>query len=356
MRFLFGLVLLLSAGTGVGCSVASFDPDSLVENAPVYSANGRYCVIVRLHPVADFTSERAGTLFGLDDPDAVTPAPQAVTGDPNTIPAALYETSPARRLLAEFKMSADTVAEVLVSDSGRYVVGVQPLAGGCRGWSEPSDSYLAIYRADGGASRVVKVSDVITARDLWFLHDKDLSIRHAVAAVDSTREVVTLAIPKPARSGEPELETRRVELATGALLDELRDLFPQPRAYATPFNGEAQGTDPAVVHVASAELFQRAVAGPLPEFPMVALRARIRGLTVIEVTVSDRGTVVSTRAVKALPFGITEAAVDAAKRWLFRPLVVDGKRVPFRSEIVFHFVDTDEQTWNEAVRHAPPQQ
>jgi len=44
---LAALLILLGASPVAACSMRNLDPNDLVENTPVYSANGRFCVVVR---------------------------------------------------------------------------------------------------------------------------------------------------------------------------------------------------------------------------------------------------------------------------------------------------------------------
>lgn len=56
-----------------------------------------------------------------------------------------------------------------------------------------------------------------------------------------------------------------------------------------------------------------------PVYPPQALRARIRGLVVLRVLVSETGTPLRIQVVESAPAGLTEAAVDAVRRWKFEP-------------------------------------
>src|SRR5947207_11762248 len=101
------------------CSAKNWDPSELVENTPVYSANGRFCVVVRWYPgVADFKSARAGDIA------------DAVAADEKSLTAAFYE---GRRLVAEIAIDRGLFGDVLVADSGRYLVVVRGLGGPCSG-------------------------------------------------------------------------------------------------------------------------------------------------------------------------------------------------------------------------------
>src|SRR5438552_2339016 len=99
-----------------------WEPNDLVENTPVFSANGRFCIVVRWYPTADFTSERAGKVFGLDEPDTgEEESPREVKPAPTTVVSALYENvRGSRQLISEITLDNQSAHEVLVlvSDSG----------------------------------------------------------------------------------------------------------------------------------------------------------------------------------------------------------------------------------------------
>jgi periplasmic protein TonB len=90
------------------------------------------------------------------------------------------------------------------------------------------------------------------------------------------------------------------------------------------------------VRVESQQLISQARDVALPEFTPVALKARVYGIVTVEVIVSESGDVVCARGT-SFPFGLSDAAVEAARRWRFRPVRVDGRAVKAVGEIAFHF-------------------
>jgi TonB family protein len=74
------------------------------------------------------------------------------------------------------------------------------------------------------------------------------------------------------------------------------------------------------------------VREPLPQYPIVAVKARISGQAIVDLFVSEAGDVVSAQVVKPLPFGLSEAALEAARAWKFRP-----SPAPFHVQLDFHF-------------------
>ena len=349
-------ITLFVASEIFACSARSWDPNELVENTPDYSANRRFCVIVRWYPeIADFTGERAGKVFGLDRPDGLDDD-RDVPPLPPTVMTAFYE---GRRLVAEISIDRNIVREVLVADSGRYFAVVRGLGGVCTSRATERDPFVTIYKADGRRVGTLTAGDVLNLHDIDRLSsfDIDWELRHE----SEEREVVVLSIAN-APKGKQEL---RIDLATAALLDPKRAIYPTPHAYGTAVDGAPKRPyvqtsadctapyDPAdVVRVDSRLLLARTVRGPLPEFPSVAARARLTMTVTVEVLVSESGGVLCTRNTAA-PFGISAAAVAAARQWTFKPLRVGGRPVKMAGEILFHFEDVDEETWSELMRRSP---
>jgi TonB family protein len=67
-----------------------------------------------------------------------------------------------------------------------------------------------------------------------------------------------------------------------------------------------------------------------PKYTADAMRARIQGSVWIECVVQTDGTVGDLRVMRSLDrhFGLDEEAIAAAKRWRFRPGMLNGKPVP----------------------------
>lgn len=352
------------------CSLKSWEPDELVQNTPVYSANGRFCVVMRWWAgVPDFQSERAGTVLHLDDENV------AASDEPprEVAVAALYEISgTTRRLVAEIPIPDENAGAVLVPDSGRAVVTFRGIDRACGRSGEAGDPLVAIYRADGYFVGRLTIGDVLAPYDVVRVPENASGgVQASLRLERNGCEVVVLAIGGPGYPEERPVE-RRVDLQTATLLDEKLPLFPVPHAFvsaassASPFrDGVPTGAQVRrlrddLVELDSARLLQQATHGPVPLFPVVALRARIRGTVAVEVLVSESGDVVSTNVLKPLPFGLAEAAEAAARRWTFRPWVADGRAVKITGVLLFRFldvdgdVDVDVETRRVATLGAPP--
>jgi TonB family protein len=80
----------------------------------------------------------------------------------------------------------------------------------------------------------------------------------------------------------------------------------------------------------------RAVVRAEPLYPAAARNERISGAVIVEVTVSETGNVISTRALCG-PDLLVPAAVDAARRWRFAPTLLSGVPVKVIGTITFNF-------------------
>jgi len=64
-----------------------------------------------------------------------------------------------------------------------------------------------------------------------------------------------------------------------------------------------------------------------PAYPPIALKARIGGIVVLRVLVSEKGLPAQVDVVREGRAGLTEAAVTAVRRWTFEPARKDGVAV-----------------------------
>ncbi len=78
-----------------------------------------------------------------------------------------------------------------------------------------------------------------------------------------------------------------------------------------------------------------------PVYPTAAREARISGMVIVEAVIDREGVVKEARVLNPLPFGLSEAAVEAVKQWKFRPGTLAGKPVDviFLLTINFHLPD-----------------
>ncbi len=69
------------------------------------------------------------------------------------------------------------------------------------------------------------------------------------------------------------------------------------------------------------------ISAPPPRYPEAARRARIQGPVILELIIDKQGNVRSVKVLRGLPLGCTEAAVEAVKKWKFKPATMNGRPV-----------------------------
>ncbi len=76
-----------------------------------------------------------------------------------------------------------------------------------------------------------------------------------------------------------------------------------------------------------------------PKYTPDAMRAKLQGAVELEIVVLENGTVGDVRVTKSLDraSGLDDAAIEAAKKWLFKPGMKDGKPVSTRVGLVLEF-------------------
>jgi protein TonB len=81
----------------------------------------------------------------------------------------------------------------------------------------------------------------------------------------------------------------------------------------------------------------RVLAKPEPQYTEEARRNQITGSVVLRVVFSRVGEVTNIRAIQALPFGLTEKAIAAARLIRFRPATKDGRTVNVYMQLEYNF-------------------
>jgi TonB family protein len=81
----------------------------------------------------------------------------------------------------------------------------------------------------------------------------------------------------------------------------------------------------------------RVLAKPEPQYTEEARRNQITGSVVLRVVFSRTGEVTNIRAIHALPFGLTERAIAAARQIQFRPATRDGRPVNVYMQLEYNF-------------------
>lgn len=131
---------------------------------------------------------------------------------------------------------------------------------------------------------------------------------HAVRYLAAPTPTPSVPPPAPAPAGEP--DAGEGVAVPGAGVPEVAAASPEPYA-ALPF-----GADPPVLKTRVE-----------PQYPAEARRAGIGGEVVLQVVVERDGTIGSVFAVEEAPMGMTTAATDAVRRWVYEPARLDGRPI-----------------------------
>jgi protein TonB len=76
--------------------------------------------------------------------------------------------------------------------------------------------------------------------------------------------------------------------------------------------------------------------GPAPPYPPLARQARISGVVVLQAVIATDGTIMDLRATSGHPL-LVPAALDAVKRWRYKPTLLNGDPVEVLTEITVNF-------------------
>lgn len=79
-----------------------------------------------------------------------------------------------------------------------------------------------------------------------------------------------------------------------------------------------------------------------PHYPAEAREKRMAGIVIVEAVIGSDGAVRDAVALKPLPFGLTEAALEAVRQWKFQPGTLNGNPVDVLYNLTVNFLLPDE--------------
>lgn len=80
------------------------------------------------------------------------------------------------------------------------------------------------------------------------------------------------------------------------------------------------------------------INAPQPQYTEIARKARIQGVVIVQAIIDKEGAVTSVKLLKGLPMGLDTAALDAIKRWKFKPATLaDGRPVAVYYTLTINF-------------------
>jgi protein TonB len=104
----------------------------------------------------------------------------------------------------------------------------------------------------------------------------------------------------------------------------------RPPAPAVPREAEGGAVEPAVL-----------VSKVDPTYPEPAIRAQVEGSVVLDVGIDESGRVIDVQVTRGLPFGLSDAAADAVRQWVYRPARGPAGPIPSRKSVRILFTLRD---------------
>lgn len=99
---------------------------------------------------------------------------------------------------------------------------------------------------------------------------------------------------------------------------------------------EAPSAPPKVVRIGGRLVAPKLVHVVKPEFPQLALLARLSGIVILEAHVGVNGRVVDVRVLRGAPL-LDAAAAEAVRQWRYQPLLLNGVPTEFVLAVTVNF-------------------
>ena len=101
--------------------------------------------------------------------------------------------------------------------------------------------------------------------------------------------------------------------------------------------GEGGGIGGGVYKIGGGVTAPTLISKVEPEYSEEARKAKFQGTVVLYVVVDEKGLPRDLRVVRALGLGLDEKAIEAVKKWRFRPGYLNGKAVAVAATIEVNF-------------------
>ncbi|HVO80274.1 MAG TPA: energy transducer TonB [Terriglobales bacterium] len=144
------------------------------------------------------------------------------------------------------------------------------------------------------------------------------------ASADEAHERIWLPAPAQTMQRHPRGASAAKKQVTKAALEAARA--------GSPFGSMQQG--PITGHEVRPAL---PVVFPDPVVSRSEIPDGVEGIVIVEVTIDNHGTVVETKIVQSLGYGIEERVLAAVRNWRFTPATMDGVAIPSQQDVYFHF-------------------
>jgi protein TonB len=114
-------------------------------------------------------------------------------------------------------------------------------------------------------------------------------------------------------------------------------IFDPPEMISDKTENEPPPPQPALVlKVSKGGAAGKAVTRVSPIYPPIARQMKASGEVQVEITIDENGRVIEAKAISG-PSVLRAAAEEAARKWVFRPMRVDGRSMKQRDVLTFNF-------------------
>jgi TonB family protein len=114
-------------------------------------------------------------------------------------------------------------------------------------------------------------------------------------------------------------------------------LVEEPSAPPPPPQPPSTSSTQDFEQVPESDLQSRAITEVKPEYPPTAKKMKATGTVEVEITISETGFVIEAKAISG-HLALRSAAVEAARKWVFKPAMLNGKPIRVKSVLTFVFV------------------
>jgi periplasmic protein TonB len=101
--------------------------------------------------------------------------------------------------------------------------------------------------------------------------------------------------------------------------------------------GSGMGTGGGVYRIGGGVSAPVPIFKPEPEYSEEARKAKFQGAVLLAIVILPDGTTTNIRVVRPLGLGLDEKAIEAVRKWRFRPSLKDGKPVPVSANVEVNF-------------------
>jgi protein TonB len=141
--------------------------------------------------------------------------------------------------------------------------------------------------------------------------------------MDSARVLTPFLYPGPKYASVP------------PMTDDL-GLVEEPSAPSAPPPPPSTSSTQDFEQVPESELQSRVITEVKPEYSPTARKMKARGTVEVEITISEAGIVIQAKAISG-HLALRSAAVEAARKWVFKPAMLNGAPVRVKSVLTFLF-------------------